>query len=72
MTSMQEYRRDRFWDPHLFLAYINDFPDGALSRIGIYADDTTAYSSMQTTDLIDRMEMTAEPDEDLPCIIQCY
>ena len=35
--------------PTLFLVYTDDLPDGALSRIGIYADDTIAYSSIQTT-----------------------
>ena len=39
--------------PTLFLVYTNDLPDDALSRIGIYADDTTAYSSIQTSDFFD-------------------
>ena len=30
--------------PTLFLVFINDLPDEVLSRIGIYADDTTPYS----------------------------
>ena len=29
--------------PTLFLLFINDLPDGALSRIGIYADDTPPH-----------------------------
>ena len=29
----------------LFLVFINDLPDEVLSRIGIYADDTTLYTS---------------------------
>ena len=33
-------------DPTLFLVFINDLPDEVLSRIGIYADDTTLYSSL--------------------------
>ena len=32
--------------PILFLFFINDIPDEVLSRIGIYADDTTLYSSL--------------------------
>ena len=48
--------------------YINDLPDGALSRIGIYADDTTAYSSIKISDWL---EMTAELEEDLSCIVKC-
>ena len=30
--------------PKLFLVYINDLPDVAMSNIAIYADDTTLYS----------------------------
>ena len=56
--------------PTLFLVYINDLPDGALSKIGIYADDTTAYSSIKTSDFFDRLEMTAELEEDLRCIVE--
>ena len=51
----------------LFLVYINHLPDGSLSIIGIYADDTTAYSCIQTSDFFDRLEMTAELTEDLYC-----
>ena len=29
--------------PTLFLVFINDLPDDVLSKIGIYADDTTVY-----------------------------
>ena len=32
--------------PTLFLVFINDFPEEALSRIGIYAGDSTVYSSI--------------------------
>ena len=32
--------------PTLFLVFINDLPDGMLSRIGIYADDTTLFQSL--------------------------
>ena len=50
--------------PTLFLVYINDLPDGALPQIGIYAYDTTGYSSIQTSDLFDQLEMTAKLEED--------
>ena len=50
--------------------YIYDQPDRALSGIGIYADDTTAYSSIQTSDIFDRLEMTAELEEDLRFIVE--
>ena len=32
--------------PKLFLLYINDLSDGVICNIGIYADDTTLYSSV--------------------------
>ena len=54
--------------PTLFLVYINDLPGRALSRI--YAGDTTAYPSIQTPDFFDRLEMTAELEEDLRCIVE--
>ena len=56
--------------PTLFLVYISDLPDGALSRNVIYADDTTAYSSIQTSDIFDSLEMTAELEEDLRGIVE--
>ena len=56
--------------PTLFLVYINDLHYGALSRIGIYADDTTSYSSIQTSDFFDRLEMTAELEKELRCIVE--
>ena len=31
--------------PTIFLLFINDFPDIVLSKIAIYVDDTTLYSS---------------------------
>ena len=37
---------DQFWDQPYALVFINDLPDEVLSRIGIYADDTTLYSSL--------------------------
>ena len=58
LISMQEYHR--VLGPTLPLVYINDLSDGALSRIGFYADDTTAYSSIQTSDFFDKLEITPE------------
>ena len=38
--------------PTLFLLYINDVTDDAISNIAIYANDTTLYSKYdQTSDL---------------------
>ena len=56
--------------PTLFLVYINDLRDGALSRIDIYADDTTASSTIQTSDFFDRLEMTAELVKGLGCVVE--
>ena len=67
---MQEYLRDQFLDPLCLLVYINDLPDGVHSKIGIYADDTTAYSSIQTSNLLDLLEVTAELVDDLHCIVE--
>ena len=50
------------------MVYINELPDGALTRIWIYADDTTAYSGIQTPDF-DRLEMTAGLG-DWGCIVE--
>ena len=39
----------------LFQAFINDFPDDALLQIGIYTDDTTAYSSINGSALFEQV-----------------
>ena len=49
--------------------YLNDLPDGALVRITIYADDTSAYSSIKTSDFFDWLDMTVELEEELRCIV---
>ena len=41
-------------EPTLFLVFINDLPDEVLSRIGIYADDTTLYSSLGKSVILTR------------------
>ena len=51
--------------PTLFLIFINDLPDDALSSIGIYADDTSAYSSIKTQHDFDRAELAGSLDIDL-------
>ena len=46
--------------PTLFRLYINDLPDGVISGIGIYADDTTLYSGCdQASDLWRQLELAS-------------
>ena len=52
--------------PTLFLLFINDLPDDVVSRIAIYADDTTLYSSSdKASDIWKQVEMSAELESDL-------
>ena len=52
----------------LFLDYINDLPNEVLSRIGIYADDTTLYSSLCKSVFLD--ESAGEFELDLRSIVE--
>ena len=56
--------------PTLFLVFINDLPDEVLSRIGIYADDTTLYSSLGKAEVFERVESAAELEFDLQSIVE--
>ena len=56
--------------PTLFLVFINDLPEGALSKIGIYADDTTVYSSIGKSDVFEKVESAAELQDDLRGIVE--
>ena len=56
--------------PTLFLVFINDLPEEALSRIGIYADDSTVYSSITGSDQFEKVEMAAELEYDLRGIVE--
>ena len=46
--------------PTLFLVFINDLPNDVLSRIGIYADDTTIYSSLGKSALFVKLKSAGE------------
>ena len=46
----------------LLLVYINDLPDEVLSRIGIYADETTFYSSLGKSGVSEKVESAGELD----------
>ena len=56
--------------PTLFLVFINDLPDGMLSRIGIYADDTTLYSSLGKSGIFEKVESAGELERDLSDIVE--
>ena len=57
-------------EPTLFLVFINDLPDGMLSRIGIYADDTTLYSSLGKSGIFEKVESAGELERDLNDIVE--
>ena len=57
--------------PTLFLIFSNDLPDSILSKLAIYADDTTLYSSLgKTNDVSDKVEMAADLDDDLRTVVE--
>ena len=57
--------------PTLFLIFINDLPDEILSKLAIYADDTTVYSCLgKTNDVFDKVEMAAELEVDLRTVVE--
>ena len=52
--------------PTLFLLYINALPDGVISGIDIYVDDTTLYFGCdQAFDLWQQLELASELESDL-------
>ena len=57
--------------PTLFLIFINDLPDDILSKLAIYADDTTVYSCLgRTNDVFDKLERAAELEVDLCTVVE--
>ena len=57
--------------PTLFLIFINDLPDCTLSKLAIYADNTTLYSSLnKTKDLFDKVELDADLENDLQTVVE--
>ena len=56
--------------PTLFLVFINDLPDEVLSRIVIYADDTTLYSSLGKSGVFEKVESGGELELDLRSIVE--
>ena len=52
--------------PILFLTYINDLPDNLLSKVAIYADDTSLYSCLdKKSALFDRLQHASNLESDL-------
>ena len=56
--------------PTLFLVFINDLPDEVLEKIGIYADDTTLYSSLGKSGIFEKMESAGGFELDLRSIVE--
>ena len=58
-------------DPTLYLIFSNDLPNSILSKLAIYADDTTLYSSLgKTNDVSDNVEMAADLEDDLRTVFE--
>ena len=57
--------------PSLFLLFINDLPDHIISKLAIYADDTTIYSCHdKTNSLFDKVEHAAFLEDDLRTVVE--
>lgn len=57
--------------PTLFLLFINDLPDHIISKLAIYADDTTIYSCHdKTNSLFDKVEHAAFLEDDLRTVVE--
>ena len=58
-------------EPALFLVFIDDLPYGVLSRIGIYADGTTLYSSLNKFVFVfENVKSGGELESDLCSIVE--
>ena len=49
--------------PTLFLLYINDLPDGIISKLVMYADDTTLFNSTE------RSKVNSQQRQQLSCVM---
>lgn len=57
--------------PTLFLLYINDLPDDIISKIAIYADDTTLYGTCSNASNVwSQLEMAADLEADLGNVVE--
>ena len=50
--------------------FINDLPREVLSTIGIYADDTTLYSSFGKSGFFEKVESAGELELDLHSLVE--
>lgn len=65
--------QDSFFGHTLFLVFINDLPDSILSKLALYADDTTLYLSLwKTSDIFDKVEMAADLEDDLLTLVDWF
>ena len=57
--------------PTLFLIFINDLPDEIFCKLGIFADDTTLYSSVgKSAGDFEKVELAADLEADLRCVTE--
>ena len=57
--------------PTLFLIFINDLPDDLFCKLGIFADDTTLYSSVgKSSGEFEKIEMAADLEADLRSVTE--
>ena len=54
----------------LFLIFINDLPDNLISKLAIYADDSTIYSCIPKSDMFSQVEMAGEIELDLKSFVE--
>ena len=52
------------------MVFINDLPDEVLSRIGIYEDETTLYSSLGKSGFFEKVQSAGELELDLRSIVE--
>ena len=66
---MLEFLRDQFWGQPYSWLFINDLPDEVLSRIGLYADNTTTPVLVSLV-FFEKVESAGELELDLRCIVE--
>ena len=55
--------------PTLFFIFFNDLPDDIFCKLGIFADDTTLYSSVgRSAGFFEKVELAGDLKADLRCM----